>query len=187
MAEDPLNVSQPDSPSQTSQIANIPDRLVKKSKRKVYDRKVHGKRYPLAQKIAIKAMQSLADSGQMTVTDVAKNAGTTRMQVYRVWEDPELEDLSPEVVNKTKKGLTGLFYKRAMQATLHMTEDKFKQSNLLQLATVSGIMTEKARLSEGLSTENVAHKGLIDTLSSDRDKLMERMQNMEKSISLENQ
>lgn len=144
-----------------------------------YNKKVHGKRYPLAQKIAIKSMQSLVDDGSMTVTDVAKHSGTTRMQVYRVWDDPSLEELSPTVVSKTKKGLSGIFYKRALESTMNMTQLKFDQASLLQLATVAGIMTEKGRLMEGLSTENHSHLGFIGNLEADREKLMKRLDNVD--------
>lgn len=139
---------------------------------KNYDRKSHGKRYPITQKIAIKAMQ---DSG-MTVSDVARSAQTTRKQVYRVWNDPELKDLSPEVVTKTKNAMRSLFYKRGLEGLLAMTPDKYAQSSLLQIATATGIMTEKGRLMDNLSTENVNHRGVIEHISDEVSKLDARLQ-----------
>ena len=147
--------------------------------KKNYDKKIHGKRYPKVHDIAIKAMKDFVDNGQMTVTDVARQTNSSRMKVYRVWEDPELDDLSTSVVSKTKKGLTGLFYKRALEATKAISPSKLDQASALQLATVAGIMTEKGRLMENLSTENVSHRGFIDNLNEEKDKIVERLKQLD--------
>ena len=39
-------------------------------------------------------------------------------------------------------------------------------------------MTEKGRLMEGLSTENVSHRGFMDGLNSEKEKIMERLKDL---------
>lgn len=142
----------------------------KKSQRN-YDKKVHGKRMPLTSKIAVMAMK---ESG-MTATDVAKATKVHVSTIIRAWDNPELEDLSPSIVQKTKRGLGGLFYKRALESTLAINSEKLEQASALQLATVAGIMTEKGRLMEGLSTDNVSFRGISQSIEEDRAKLMSRV------------
>lgn len=143
-----------------------------KRKPRNYDKKVHGKRYTIGQKLAIKALQDAGLSAQ----EVAPLADVDRHTVVRIWNDPELDDLSPQVVGKVKTGLNGLFYKRSLQALLAMTPEKYESASLLQIATTSGIMVDKARLMDGLSTENVSFRGLSQSIDSDRAKIMERIE-----------
>src|ERR1700731_1087945 len=103
-----------------------------------YDQKVHGKRYNLATKIAIAAMQGTG----LTATQAAAATGAHISTIVRAWENPELAELAPNVVQKTKTGLGGLFYKRALESTLAISAEKLSESSALQLATVAGIMTE---------------------------------------------
>lgn len=138
---------------------------------RTYDKKVHGKRYSISEKLAIKALQGAG----MTVSQAKPLTNATNMAIMRIWNDPELDDLSPNVVLKTKNSLGGLFYKRALGATLGITPEKIQQSSALQLATVAGIMTEKGRLMDGLSTENVSFRGIAQSLDNDRAKIMERI------------
>lgn len=144
---------------------------------KEYDKKVHGKRYPITNKVAIMALKDAS----LSVRQVARLAHVSERQVYRVWNDPEINDLVPDVVSKVKKGLGGLFYKRSLEATLSIDQEKLDESSALQLATVAGIMTEKGRLMEGLSTENVSHRGVIENLDSERVEIMKRIQNLSTS------
>lgn len=140
-----------------------------------YNVKTHGNRYSLAQKLAIKAIQSAEVSSTHAATILKANPRT----IQRIWNDPELEELVPQSVGKIKTGLGGLFYKRALGAALTITPEKLAQSSALQLATVAGIMTEKGRLMEGLSTENVAFKGVAASIDEDRQKLMKRLEDLE--------
>lgn len=136
-----------------------------------YDKKKHGKRLGLPAKIAIAAMK---DSG-MSATNAAKASNVHISTIIRAWDNPELEDLSPSIVRKTKIGLGGLFYKRALESTLAISPIKLEQASALQLATVAGIMTEKGRLMEGLSTDNVSFRGISQSIDEDRNKIMKRI------------
>jgi hypothetical protein len=172
------NQSIPNLPTDLSQSSTIiqdsTNQVSKAIQRKPrnYDKKVHGKRYTIAQKLAIKALQNTG----LSPHEAQPIAGADRSTIIRIWEDKELDDLSPAIVNKVKSGLGGLFYKRALGATLAISEQKLSESSALQLATVAGIMTEKGRLMDGLSTENVSFRGLSQSIDSDRAKIMERIQ-----------
>ena len=139
-----------------------------------YDKKVHGNRFSVAQKLAIRALK---DSG-MSEHQAQPIAGASRGTITRIWNDPELDDLSPQIVNKVKSGLGGLFYKRALGASLAISPEKLEASSALQLATVAGIMTEKGRLMEGLSTENLSFRGVAQSIDDDRQKLMQKMNDL---------
>src|ERR1700674_2523318 len=76
-----------------------------KRKPRTHDKKVHGKRYTIAQKLAIKALQNVG----LSAHQAQPIAGADRSTIMRIWEDKELDDLSPAVVNKVKNGLSGLF------------------------------------------------------------------------------
>lgn len=139
-----------------------------------YDKKVHGKRLGLPTRIAIAAMK---DTG-MSATQAAKESKVHISTIVRAWENPELSDLSPSVVRAVKTGLGGLFYKRALESSLAISAEKLSQSSALQLATVAGIMTEKGRLMEGLSTDNVSFRGVSASIEEDRIKLMKKFEEL---------
>lgn len=143
--------------------------------KRTYDKKVHGKRYSIAQKLAIKALQN----SQVSSHEAATILDSTPKTIRRIWEDKELDDLSPNIVNRVKTGLGGLFYKRALESTLAISAEKLSQSSALQLATVAGIMTEKGRLMEGMSTENISFKGVASNIEEDRKKLMDRLNGLD--------
>ncbi len=129
----------------------------------------------LPTKIAVMAMK---DTG-MTATAAGKLARVHKSTIVRAWNNPELDDLTPTNVQRTKIGLGGLFYKRALESTLSISQEKLSQSSALQLATVAGIMTEKGRLMEGLSTENVSFRGVAASIDEDRKKLMDKLRELE--------
>ena len=134
-------------------------------------KKSHGNRFKIPVKLSVKAMQN---SG-MSVREVSKVSGMSVGTVFNVWHDPELDDLKPEVVERTKKGMTGLFYKRGLEALLAMKPEKFDNANLSSLAIVSGIMTEKGRLLEGLSTSTLSVANLMQNFDNDRSIIMAKI------------
>lgn len=156
-------ISNKDKPIQPNPIPPISPRK--------YDKKVHGKRYSVATRLAIKALQN---SG-MSAEQVAPLTDAHPKTIVRIWEDKELDDLSPQAVSKVKTGMQGLFYKRGLQGLLSMTPEKYSEASLLQIATTVGIMTEKGRLMDGLSTENIGFRNVTEHIESDRTKIMQRL------------
>jgi hypothetical protein len=168
---EPENITS--NPNQFTDLSTQSTSIPSKPKRN-YDKKVHGKRYNLATKIAIAAMQGTG----LSATQAAAATGAHISTISRAWDNPELAELTPQVVQKTKSGLGGLFYKRALGSLLELTHEKLRESSALQLATTAGIMVDKARLMEGLSTENVSFRGVTEAIESDREKLMKRIEEL---------
>ena len=135
----------------------------------------HGNRLKQTDKVAIMAMKEAG----MTAMEAANATDSHVSTIYRAWENPELKDLAPSVVRSIKTGLGGLFYKRGLESTLAISPEKLSQSSALQLATVAGIMTEKGRLMEGLSTDNISFKGVTQSIEEDRAKIMARFKDIE--------
>jgi len=165
-----------DSNSPQSFTSSTPDPVLNSPKRftKPYNKLKHGNRLKLTDKVSIAAMK---ESG-MSAMEIANATNSHVSTIYRVWEDPELSDLAPSSVRSIKTGLGGLFYKRALQSTLSISSEKLSQSSALQLATVAGIMTEKGRLMEGLSTDNVSFRGISQSIDEDRAKLMAKLNDL---------
>lgn len=141
---------------------------------KPYDKKVHGKRYTLAHKLAIKA---LVDSGQ-SPTELARQEGIDRSTVYSVMRSKVIGLLAPEQVTEIKKSLIGAKYGNAYRAQEKITDEKLDAMNAYQLTLISSINVDKARLMENLSTENVSHRGLNDVLEADRQRALERIKQL---------
>lgn len=136
-----------------------------------YNKKVHGNRYTVARKLAVKA---LLESGK-SPTQIAKSEGIHRTTVYDVMKDKKFELLSSEQVHKIKSSLVGNTYANAFRAQDAISDEKLSQSSALQLMTISAIGIEKGRLMENLSTDNVSFRGISQSIDDDRAKIMKRM------------
>lgn len=142
-----------DIPQQQSNPPNKPKRN--------YDKKVHGKRYTLARKLAVK---SLLNSG-MSPTEIERTEGIDRSTVYSVMKDKKIALLAPKQVDEIKRSLIGAQYGNAYRAQEKISDEKLQAMNAYQLSLISSINIDKARLMENLSTENVAHRGYVETAS----------------------
>jgi hypothetical protein len=135
-----------------------------------YDKKVHGKRYSPARKLAVRA---LAETG-MSFTEIAKQEGMSRPNVYSVMKDQKISLLAKQQVDAIKNSLVGMTYANAHRAQDAITDEKLANSSALQLMTVSAIGIEKGRLMENLSTDNVSFRGVSQSIDEDRAKIMAR-------------
>jgi hypothetical protein len=154
---------------------NQPIRLGKKGQplktnRSEEQRAKNGKRYKLPTRLTVKALK-----GIMPSLEVAKQTGISERAVYRIWNDKELNDLIPSAVTAIKSGLKGILYKRALQSTMAMTPEKYSQASLLQLATTSGIMIDKARILNDESSYNVTSRSVIEHINSEMHKISEEL------------
>lgn len=141
---------------------------------KSYDKKVHGNRYSLARKLAVKARIELGDSP----TEVANEEGMDRSTVYSVMKSKEISLISPKQVEAIKKSLIGAKYGNAYRAQEKITDEKLDAMNAYQLTLISSINVDKARLMENLSTENISHRGFINDLNEEKDKILERIKQL---------
>lgn len=143
------------------------------------NKKVHGNRFKLTPKLAAAA---LVQSGTVSVRQAAQELGMSERTLYRVKNDPEIMDLHANEVSEIKDALTKLTYKRSFESLKSINQNKLDSSSALQLMTVAAIGIEKGRLMEGLSTENVSHRGVMQTLESDRQRLADKIKTLEDSL-----
>lgn len=136
-----------------------------------YDKKSHGKRYSLPHKLAVKALQR---SG-MSVSQASSLAKMPLRTTIRIWKDPEIDDLTNQQVSYIKDGLSKIYYKRALEGLKAIDSEKLSQASALQLMTMSAIGTEKGRLMEGLSTNNVSHNSVIQHIDSEVHKITDQL------------
>jgi hypothetical protein len=140
-----------------------------------YNKKVHGKRYTYAQKLAVKA---LLESGK-SPTQIQREEGMDKSTVYNVMRDKRISLLAKQQVDFIKNSLVGMTYANAYRAQDSITDEKLSQSSALQLMTLSAIGIEKGRLMENLSTDNVSFRGVSQSIDEDRAKIMKRFENIE--------
>lgn len=139
------------------------------------DKKKHGKRYSLARKLAIK---SLLNAG-ISPTDICRQEGVDRSTVYSVMNSKKIEILSSKQVDEIKRSLIGAQYGNAFRAQEKITDTKLDSMNAYQLSLISSINIDKARLMENLSTSNVSHRGLLDGLAEEKDKIIEKLKELD--------
>lgn len=119
-------------------------------------------------KIAIKAM---LDQG-MSQWQVAHIEQVSRATVNRIANDPELDNLRSDIVEKTKSMLSSRFYVLADRSIdKAMEEDRIDKLNSYQLTMMGAVSVDKARLMDGMSTENVSVRGLNGHLLKDAKEL----------------
>ena len=139
------------------------------------NKKSCGNRLKPIQKLAINA---LLKTGH-TPTEISRLNGVDRTTVYNVMRDPRFRVLPSQEVNEIKKSLTGMTYKTAIQAEMTIDQEKLDKSSALQLMTIAAIGIEKGRLMENLSTENIAHGNVMQSIENDRVKIMDKIKALE--------
>jgi hypothetical protein len=140
--------------------------------------KKYGKRHSAATRLGIAAM---VEAG-MTKSKIALSSGVSESAVYSVMKDPRFKILNQREVTAIKDSLLGLTYQTGLRAEMAISDEKLQQSSALQLKTISAISIDKGRLMSGESTANLSHGGLIGTLDSDRQKLMDRLNALDGEI-----
>lgn len=87
--------------------------------------------------------------------------------VHGVAHDNELIEMSPEIVAKTKAALSGRAYILADRSISKAGEEtRLDKMNSYQLTVMGSIMIDKARLMDGMSTENLALHTMSERLQS---------------------
>lgn len=98
--------------------------------------------------------------------------------VHGVAHDNELIEMSPEIVAKTKAALSGRAYVLADRSISKAGEEtRLDKMNSYQLTVMGSIMIDKARLMDGMSTENLALHTMSERLQSGS-KDLENVKNM---------
>jgi hypothetical protein len=126
------------------------------------------RRLTTGRKIAIKAM---LDSG-FPERQIAALENVSPATVNNIRHDPELQDLSPSIVEKTKSMLASRAYVMADRSISKAAEeDRLDKMNSYQLTVMGSIMIDKARLMEGMSTENLALHSVSEHLKNGANEL----------------
>ena len=136
-----------------------------------YAAKNSGKRYSPAQKLAVKALLAAGK----TPTEIERSEKMDRSTVYDVMKDHRVDILPPKVIDDIKRSLIGSQYGNAHRAQLKITDAKLDAMNAYQLSLITSINVDKARLMENLSTENISHRGVMESIDAERQKLIDKM------------
>lgn len=98
----------------------------------------------------IKALKEMGHSDTEIATRLKGKVSRTSIHFLS-----KAEIYNPEVVERIKKYAASHWWLIKHNALMAITPEKLEESSALQLATIAGISTEKARLIEGDSTSNV--------------------------------
>lgn len=119
-------------------------------------------------KMAIRAMLDHGMSGNQ----IAIMEGVSTSTIYSIRDDKNLTDLNPKYVEKTRQLLASRFYVLADKAIEKaQEEDRIDKMNSYQLTMMGAVSVDKARLMDGMSTENVSVRTLNDQVNNSRNEL----------------
>lgn len=114
---------------------------------------------------------ALALRGTGSIRTVAAQTGLAFETVRRLWKK---EDLLPPAVESVKNNLRAKFYLISNFALDSITPEKFEKLDPYRAMLTAGISLDKARLIEGLSTENINFKSLSVTINAELNTLREK-------------
>ena len=128
-------------------------------------------KYSMARKLSI-----LADlESGMSEREVAERNGCSPSTVNDIRHDPRIRDAhDPHVLSLRRKGLASQAYYIADKLLETIDDEAIQKMPPFQRFLGFGIMIDKARLIEGLSTENVSVVRAIDGLVADAELLKKR-------------
>lgn len=120
----------------------------------------------------------------MPYSRVQAETGISTGHLVRLTKDERLMDLTNDkVMERTKRSLASNFYWLADKASAKAgEEDRINKMSSFQLAGISGLAYDKARLADGLSTENISIRGMIDHIKGERDKVREMRESLEATV-----
>ena len=103
--------------------------------------------------------------------------------VSRIVSQFDPRELDPKIVESTKNALSSrLFFLADKSVSKSLEEDRLDKLSSLQLTTVAGIAIDKARLLDGMSTQNLSVRGslqdacqALNGISELRKKVMESL------------
>lgn len=130
--------------------------------------KVTLNRIPAGKAISIRAM---LDDG-FSYKKIMQELGVCAEVIATVKKSEVLDE---DYLERTKSRLTQKYYHLADSTLDFITPEKLESSSAPQLMTVSAIAFDKARLSDGLSTENLTFRNLATQISDDRHKISRRL------------
>ena len=138
-----------------------------------------GRRYSNTQKaLMIAEFESLEEMGtskKQASIIVSNRNGMTPRNILKLIADKHEFILTPGESTHLKKALTSKSYAVSMLAQENVTQDKLDKASFVQLMVGSKIALEMGRLLEDRSTSNVSHRGFIETMQADRQKIVDQL------------
>lgn len=123
----------------------------------------------------VESKMSLGVSKRQAVKQVAGDYGASNKLVMQIIDADTKPILNSRELGNLKKALISKSYSTSFTAQAAVNDEKLRKSSFVQLMVGSKIALEMARLLEDRSTVNISHRGLIETISSDRQKIMDQL------------
>lgn len=134
---------------------------------------------------------ALHQSGKIKPETICKMENISPALYNSIVNDPELNNLYQRDEYKIKQDIKSYFYHIAKFSISSLTPDELTKMSPYQRVVVASICIDKARLMDGLSTENIAVRDIVPRLSSKLQELGDGygriMQAIQKKIAEKNQ
>lgn len=134
------------------------------------EREINGrqsKRVPLElSTIQQVSVLSMLDTG-LTENVIAAHIGVSNSTVNEIKHNDRLRYLLTGNVERVKKSLPAMLYELAVRGISSITMEEIRKLNPLQRMTMAAIGIDKARLLEGLSTENIGIIPLVQRITDE--------------------
>lgn len=115
------------------------------------------------QQVSVLAM---LDTG-LSENVIADHIGVSNSTVNEIRHNERLRYLLTGNVERVKKSLPAMLYEAAVQGISSITMEEIKKLNPLQRMTMAAIGIDKARLLEGLTTENIGIVPLVNRIQDE--------------------
>lgn len=128
-------------------------------------------RYSLAKKLSIHADISAG----MTEREVALRHGCSPATVHYIKTNEELNEIqNPIIVDTRRKAMANVYYWVADRLLDGITDESLNKLTPFQRIVASGICVDKARLVEGLSTENLSLSASFNSFQSELEQIKKK-------------
>lgn len=139
------------------------------------------RRLSTGQKLAILSLVRMG----LTTKEIAFKEKVSPRTVGYIKADQHLNLLleNNKAMDITKKSLGNNFYLLADSAVTRAQDpEKLENMSAFQLAGIAGLAYDKARLAEGLSTENISIRGMVSHIQEEKNNLTALRERLEREI-----
>ena len=150
--------------------------LIDRSKPRKYRHFTH---LTTGRKLSIKALSAAGLSNR----EIARREKVSSSTVGAILLDKELDELEPQIIEKTAKMLGSRFVVLADRSITKAQEEKrLNRMSSYQLAGIAGLAFARHRVAAGLSTENLSVRGVVEHLTSEESELRKRRLDIEERL-----
>lgn len=151
----------------------MPRKELKKTEKPKYRR--YSSNHKALMVAEVEALKSNGMSQNKALAEVSARNGMSTRRIYEMLQGESDPILKPGEANHIKKALTSKSYATSYWAQDNVTQDKLDKASFVQLMVGSKIALEMGRLLEDRSTANISHRGFIETMQADREKIVEQL------------